>query len=429
MGSNVKRRRNARRKGKARDREEGEIVDEWDLAGRLKRQKCDEQSTLRRGLNIKSCSITKQRPTPSQHRIDYDSISEQAVASLEDQATLPRRFMSGLATEQNETPSSTRLTALSPPAPNNVVDVQTGNGQKMSPMVVLDDESGIVRSAASSLFEDRLDPIPPPENGSHDRYKRLAALAKKHTLSSARQESFVNELDDIDADLIVEQRRNQEMFSLLEQAREEIGRLNRHLNYRQGKVTDLEQALQTERDRVTEMCCQREEREAKERKLMAHIKMMVATDFALREKCRTMEEELEEAKDTVPRHHAKDELRMFVSEGTQTIPDSPSPPARTILDKCSASSKSSTKGPSPASATSRHQTPDPDPGTGPINLSLSPELPICMEELRAWEEGVYQAPSAPERGARVGDLKTEIEIRGLKGMSEKKTKTVLGSYG
>ncbi len=162
---------------------------------------------------------------------------------------------------------------------------------------------------------------------------------------------------------------------------------------------------------------------------MAHIKMMVVTDFRLREKCRTMEEELAEAKDVVPRHHAKDELRMFVSEGTQTIPDSPSPPTRTISDKCSASSASSTKGPSPASATSRHQTSDPDPSTGPINLSLSPELPICMEELRALEEGVYQAPSATERGARFGDLKTEIEIRGLKGMGEKKTKTVLASYG
>ena len=57
------------------------------------------------------------------------------------------------------------------------------------------------------------------------------------------------------------------------------------------------------------------------------------------------------------------------------------------------------------------------------------EDPICEEELRAFEAGIYRAASATERGARFEALKQEIMERGLEGTSRQKAMEVLECYG
>ena len=317
-------------------------------------------------------------------------------------------------------------------------------------------------SIRSPSFEHQPYPPPAAKIYRNPRHQKLAALAKKFSNPDIHKDPSVHELDDIDADLIAEQNRNRELFTLLEQAREEMGRLQRQLNYRQEGVTDLEEALQTERDRVTELCAQREQHEAEKAKLTTRIRTMRASDLALREECRSMEEELEDAREVIASYEGdQEEMRMFVDASTQTLPDTMrgrseketcqcvtvTSPSKSLQSSSGHLSRSPLRDPPQNPKRGPNLKPQPkrygsnmghprlteamehDPNDGPILLSLSPESTMCVEELRALEDGIYQASNVAERGMRFGDLKVEIKSRGLEGMSKQKMEGVLASYG
>ena len=317
----------------------------------------------------------------------------------------------------------------------------------------------------SSPSEEEPDPVAVVLRTNQVRKDRLEALAAKHAASDAANQAPLADIDDIDSDLLASEAKNKELVAMVKWSQEEIARLERHLSYRQGKMTDLEQGLQTERNRVTELCKQREQQEVKQIKIMAHVKMMKAIDIEMRKRCRKLEEDLEEAKqirdigqskDLMPERQSGPESDVAmkpVAEGpgcdcpvsilhlldcqhslptVQGTTTASSESAEDTADNVNLQSPKMLAPPGPQSnAKPRARRPIPlemqDDGRL-VTLELSPEPSICTAELKALEQGVYLAATAAERGKRFGELRNEIRARGLENMGRMKMEQILACY-
>jgi hypothetical protein len=204
--------------------------------------------------------------------------------------------------------------------------------------------------------------------------------------------------------------------------------------------------------------------------LKARIKMLEATDLAPREHCRTQEEEMEEIREALQQAQQNSKNvtgASYANTGTQTAPatsvetasmaacqrfvttsptssirpdDAPprcqarTPPPYSIPDEVKpppshndaptpdASGPTTKPSTSSASCSKLPQLPLPesdlDTDAGITTLTLSSEPPMCMGELKAWEESIYQAKSAAERGRNFGWLKEEVQRRGMVGLAK-----------